>query len=596
MTQLSLLGFTEKLFWNDGGLRFTFSGEKCNDQKNYTTNVMLQCDYNTNNKDHLGAFHVPGSCEITIVVKTSQACLPIPENVKNVNCFVKSPSGTIFNFNSLKNSNHIVDLNRNGTKFIIGICNPVLYGHEAACEAGTSVCRFDSKAANYSSQYKNMGMQTQDFKFDKDHVNLTLTSNEPCGNGSKYSSSIHFECDPEADYSFPQYIGTTECINIFSWPTSVVCESAKKSCKVENVESKASFDFSSLMGTQYEAVNKNNSENKIKFSICSDAGEPCMKNTGSCVVSGKQSTQAGKVNADLKLAADLKSPYLLYEDGAICKTQGHKYTTRIDFICADNTTDEGAVAIEDGCDIIIHFKTLLACDFIKNCVEKDKRGEEIDLRPLIDFNGNYVATVDEKKFPNEAGNIQYLLNVCRPLNSKYSLNCRGTSGACRTVVEKDGKHEQELSLGHPDYSILPRLVGDTNEVIMKYFEGGTCPSDAAENAVTEIRFFCDEKAGLGNPILKAIDSCQYEFDFPTNILCNEQSVDLDSSNKSSTCNLVNDKLRVSVGLNLFGSDGVFKVGNKEVDICHGDEKKIYTVVYKQSLVRIEFPKANGKGE
>lgn len=590
LTSLSLSGDKEKLFWNEGGLRFTFTGAKCNDQKNYTTNVMLHCDYSTSNKDNVGVFHVSGSCDVNIVFKSSLACLPIPDNVKNANCIVKSASGSIFNFNSLRNSNHIVDPHRNGTKFIIGICNPVLNGHEAACEAGTSVCKFDPSAGNYTSQYKNMGMQTQDFTVDKDHVSLTLTSNEPCENGTKFSSQIHFECDPAADYSFPEYHSTINCVNIFSWPTSVVCV-GKKPCKIENVVTKASFDFKSLMGTRYEAV-KNNSEETIKFAICSEAGEPCMKNAGSCVVKGGQSTSAGRVNTDLKLGTDLKSPYLLYEDGAVCQKLGQKFTTRIDFICADNRTDEGAVAIEDGCAITIHFKTLLACDFIKSCVGKDSNGEEVDLRPLIDFDGNYAATVDEKKLPKETGNVRYLLNICRPLNSKYSLNCHGTSGACRTVIEKDGKHEQELSLGHPDYSLLVKKVNETNEVTMKYFGGAACPNEAEEQTSTRIRFFCDEKVGLGNPELKAIDGCEYQFDFPTNILCNERSIDIDNKNKS--CNLVNDQISVSIDLKLFGSDGIYKVGDKSVDICNGE--KTYTIVYKQSLVRIEFPKAVGKGK
>jgi insulin-like growth factor 2 receptor len=581
-----LSGVDEKLYYNDGGIRFTLSGAKCTDQKNYTVNVMLECDYNVN---QVGAFHVSGSCEITIVQHTPLACLPIPDNAKNVNCMVKSPSGAVFNFNSLRNSNHVAD--GNGTKYIIGICNPVLNGHEKACEQGTSICLFDPMAANDSLRYRNMGTQTQAFKINKDDVSLTLTSNEPCGNDKKYSSKIHFECDRNAAAGVPKYHSTIDCINIFSWPTSVVCQE-KKMCQVQNTETKADFDFSSLIGVQYEAVNKNNSEEKIKFSICSDAGEPCLKNTGSCVVKGKQSTSAGKVNSDLKLAADLKSPYLLYEDGAVCKTQGHKFTTRIDFICADNATDEGAVAIEDGCDITIHFKTLLACKFIKNCVGKDDNGEEIDLRPLIDFDGNYLATVNEKNLPKETGNVRYMLNVCRPLNSKYSLNCRGSSAACRTVVDENEKHEQELNLGHPDYSIHSRKVNDTNVVTMKYFGGGTCPADAAVEANTKIRFFCDEKVGLGNPVLQGIEDCEYEFDFPTNILCNEQSVDIE--NKS--CNLVNDKIKVSVDLKLFGSDGVYKVGDKSVDICGGDEKRFYTIVYKQSLVRVEFSLANGKGE
>ena len=556
---------------------------------------MLNCDYNVNNRG-IGVIHPSGSCDVNIFMETYLACLPIPDNVKNANCVVTSPKGTIYNLNQLKNSNHVATFKgsqtfSNGTKFIIGICNPVLYGHEAACEAGTSVCRFDSKGEKFTSQYVNMGMQTQDFTFEGEHMILTLPSNEPCGNKEKFSSRIHFECDHDGHNNDPEYHSTAGCTHIFSFATPAAC-SNKKPCTVENAVTKASYDFSSLAGIQYEAVNKNKSDEKIKFSICLDAGEPCMKNSGSCIVKGDQSTSAGSVNADLMLGAENKNPYLVYKNGAVCKKVGQTFTTRIDFICADNSTDEESVVIEDGCDITIHFKTLLACDFIKNCIGKDRNGEEIDLRPLIDFDGNYIATVNEKNLPNETGNVQYLLNVCRPLNSKYSLNCRGASGACRTVIDKNGKHEQEISLGHPDYSIFVGKVGETNEVTMKYFNGGDCTKGANETITTQIRFYCDEKAGLGKPVLQAINDCQYEFDFPTNILCNEQSIDL--QNKTNLCILANDE--VSIDLKLFGEDGKYKVGNTLVDICGGDEKKFYSIVYKQSMVRVEFAKGSGKGE
>lgn len=575
--------------WNDGSIRFSYTGEKCDDKSNYTMNVMLHCDYAETKNDFIGVFYDTGHCEVNVFLRTPAACLPVADNFKNINCVVKGSDG-VYDFSSLRNSNHKA-AGPNETTFIIGICNPTLYSHEAACEAGTSVCLYNSKAASGESQYKNMGMMTQAFKQENGYIGLTMTTKEPCEGNKTYSSKFMFECDPLAEVSYPTFHSTVNCVNIFSWPTALACAD-KKPCQVADADTGVSYDFSSLSGTQFVAINKNNTEETIHFSVCSQVNEPCMKSSGSCVVknSNKQSTQAGVVNDVLKLNG--KNAYLLYENGASCKQLGNKFTTRIDFVCADNKTDEVPVAVEDGCSITIYFKTLLACKYIKNCVAKTLDDEEIDLRPLIDFDGNYEATVNVKNLPKETGSVMYLLNVCRPLNAKYSLNCHGTSGACRTEIEKDGKHENEMSLGHPDYSLSTVKKGDSNEVIMKYFDGAQCPTDKDENVTTEIRFYCNETAGLGNPILQNIDQCKYSFDFPTNILCHERLVDM----RNGSCQLVNDKASVSVDLTLFGENGVYKVDGKDVSICGGEGTKFYTIVYKQSMVRIEFQLPSGNGE
>ena len=563
-------------------LRFFYSGEKCDDKTNYTMNVMLHCDYSGSKNDFLGAFHASGKCEATIVLRSPHACLPTHDNLKNVVCVAKSPSGEVFNFNSLRNTNHKASA-KDGTFFTIAICNPVLYGHEAACDAGTSVCRVDPKATDLKSQYRNMGIMTEAFKFKDKFISLTLTGGEQCDSDRKYRTKIFFECDPLAGIGEPQHHTSADCVNVFSWPTSLACVD-KKPCQVVNGDSGVSFDFSSLAGIQYEAVKKD-SEEKIIFSICTPANEPCMKQSGSCIFKNKnnQSTQAGIANDNLMLEIDDKSPYLVYKYGAVCKKHGTQYTTRINFVCADNAEDEGAVVVEDGCEIVIEFKTLLACANIKDCIAKGNDDEVYDLSPLIDYENNYLATVDAVALPNETAPVQYYLNVCRPLNSKYSLNCRGLTGACRTVLGKDGKNEQEISLGHPDYSLTTVKVNGTNEVTMMYFDGSPCLTDNTEKSATIIRFYCDQKVGYGNPILSSIEYCMYSFDFPTNILCKEESVEM----KNDSCSLVNNNVSVSIDLKLFGSNGVYQVDGKDVNIC-GGAGKFYTIVYKQSMVRIEF--------
>lgn len=577
------------LSWNDGRLALTYTGERCNNSSNYTLQVIMQCDYSGKAHANIGVFSHEESCDKLVLMHVKEACLPKPENFVNTKCFLKTKAGRTINFHKLRNENHETAMTHDGKKFIVAVCDPVLYSHESACEAGTSVCQFDSKATGVD-RYKSIGSMTRDFYEEKEDVVLELSSQEICPTNAsrKIETHIIFTCDKLAKNSQPEYAGFADCMHLFIWGTPEACTLEEKtSCKTMDPETGETYDFTTLSGAQFEAVNKNNSEEKILFSICSEAKEPCIKGSGSCILKNRnnQTTQTGVVNADLKMEG--KEVYLKYETGSICKKQGQFYSTKIYFICADDAHDEGAVAIEDGCDIVIHYKTLLACKQ-KFCTVEKTNGQQIDLSALIDYEGNYVAKVNKENLPKEASEqIQYVLNVCRPLNSIYSLNCRGSSGACRTILDKSGKHENEMSLGHSDFSL--QATRD-DKVIMKYFDGSVCPTDTTENITTRITFFCDEKAGYGVPILQSISQCEYQFDFGTGILCDEQLLSI-----SNNCSLVNSKTSVSLDMKLLGDDGVYNINGKKIDICGSDENKFHTIVYSQSLVRIEFPYKKDNG-
>lgn len=380
-------------------------------------------------------------------MRTPQACPPLPENVKNAKLYVKTPTNKILNFKSLQSSNHeVVD----GRDFHIGF--PILYGHNMMCEAGTSICYVNPNESDPLKKYLNMGSMTSDLKYTKERgAYLQLTSNEICENDKKYKSEIIFECDPLiSGDGVPSFKGTSNCTHRFVWQTSHACIENEKPCQLTTSDGQF-YDFSSLRAIQYKANHPNNTFKAIHFSICSPADSPCEGDVGSCIVlwkdaNSRQITNAGYFNSTLQIDSS-KNIYLLYENGAKCNADGRKFSTKIEFVVADNEDDEVSVLVEDDCEIVVQVKTLLANANVKNCIAKTLDDEEIDLSALIDYEGNYIASVNEKTLPNEAKeNIQYLMNVCRPLNSKYSLNCVGNTAACRTVI-KDDKHEEELSLG-----------------------------------------------------------------------------------------------------------------------------------------------------
>lgn len=202
--------------------------------------------------------------------------------------------------------------------------------------------------------------------------------------------------------------------------------------------------MSSLSDTRFIVKNPNDTSKTYYFSVCSVVGDPCLGQSGSCKVDKSgQSTQIGSMNTDLRVD-ESGAIYLMYTGGSVCSIQ-KKTSTRIQFICINGEQKEGPVLIEDvGCETLIHFNTKLACPKNDVCKTKTPDGnDEIDLEVLINNQENYVAKVNETALPNEKDPVQYVLNVCRPLVSKYSLNCQGA--ACRTVIDpKTGKHEQEF--------------------------------------------------------------------------------------------------------------------------------------------------------
>lgn len=191
-------------------------------------------------------------------------------------------------------------------------------------------------------------------------------------------------------------------------------------------------------------VNNTDSTKVYHFSVCSSVNDPCLEGVGSCVVDSKtgQSTQIGKNNTDLKVDSSGQI-YLQYNDGSRCDGN-KKRTTRIQFICINGDQKEDRVLIEDTeCETLIHFNTKYACPKNDYCKTRAPDGiGEINLEVLIKNHDNYVANINKTNFPNEKSNVRYILNVCRPLVSKYSLNCQGA--ACKTELQPNGKHEFEI--------------------------------------------------------------------------------------------------------------------------------------------------------
>lgn len=145
---------------------------------------------------------------------------------------------------------------------------------------------------------------------------------------------------------------------------------------------------------------------------------------------------------------------MLYEDGGYCGSDGRRWSTKIEFVCANNATkDNGSISssgtggtatdavkiIEDSnCQLLIQYQTPYACQEQIKCKETvytdDTSGGSsrvtLDLTPLINADVNYEARIDLPA--QQAQNL--------PKNTKVSDQCdllhplRGVPSALTVVA------------------------------------------------------------------------------------------------------------------------------------------------------------------
>lgn len=171
-----------------------------------------------------------------------------------------------------------------------------------------------------------------------------------------------------------------------------------------------------------------------------------MHFTGACYKQNGQTNSLGKLNSHLRFNQS-GSPYLLYEDGGHCGTGERRWSTKIEFVCANNATkDNGNTSgssgsttatnavkiIEDSnCQLLIQYQTPYACQEQIKCTDKgyaELSGDfTIDLTPLINANENYEASIDlpakqAEKLPKNT-KVSDKYRVHSPLSLSPSLCC-----------------------------------------------------------------------------------------------------------------------------------------------------------------------------
>ncbi|KAM8706232.1 hypothetical protein ACLKA7_010498 [Drosophila subpalustris] len=604
-----VLGRQHELRYHNGKMYLNYtSGAKCeNGTTNYQLIVRLSCDYTIDaNPLHVTPY-ADDSCSFYVEYETPLACLPIPDALQSNSCSVSSSNnGDSFDLMPLSETNYRTT-NRQGSFFIINLCKPVLYGESAMCPVGSSICLYDPKETDLKKRFINFGnVQSQPIIKD-DQLLLRHESSTPCaGNSSaNYTSIVYFYCDKDVRNPHPEFIGPDEdgCTYRFSFVTPLACKTDKP-CSAITSDNEL-LDLSPLSGHGPHKLTKDGKNYTV--AVCASAGDPCLPKGGACYFQNGQSYELGNFNSHLRFNQS-DSPYLLYEEGANCGSTGRRWSTKIEFVCANNATkDNGGVKtttdvvqiIEDSnCQLLIQYQTPHACRQQIRCKAKvyvDSPGasgsnseELVDLTPLINPNENYEARVELKsKAAQELmpKNTKFFLNVCRPLVPKYQLGCAGGSGACMANMSSAGAPEEEHSLGFP-WTELTGINRTTAELL--YLKGDPCPTDKSMNLSTRIHFSCNMRVGRGQPVLTSIDDCNYHFDWGTSVICPPH----ECSFSEDTCEIVQDEagMRFNFKNASFATDGKIEIEHKKqkllLNVC-GTHRKAMTD-YSQDLVNLFF--------
>ncbi|XP_017465603.1 PREDICTED: cation-independent mannose-6-phosphate receptor [Rhagoletis zephyria] len=609
-----ILGTQQLLHYRRGKMYFEFSdGAKCpSGDGELKLHVFVGCDYTLDAVQSQVTQYSNDACTFYITLETPYACLPEPEEVKSNGCIIQDPvNGHTYDLLSLSDFNYRTT-DRHGNAFVINICKPVLYGENAMCPIGSSVCFIQLNATDYNKRFFNYGSVQPNPTIENGQLIMRLPSTTACNGTDNYSSIIQFICEKEKKSAQLSMVGINGCVYKFSLTTPLACNNYPPCTTITH--GSEILDMRPLQGKPYTL--SMDSKN-YTFGICSGAGQPCLENDGACLMEGTQTTTLGQINSQLRFNHS-GSPYLLYTDGAQCDDQT-KWSTKIEFVCANNATKDNKTMDSSGtssgnstkagdiamnakiienknCQLLIHVQTPLACQEQINCKVKvyvdhseDGTGEEwVDLTPLISATDNYeakinTASITEQQVPKST---KFFLNVCRPLVPKFGLGCQGGSAACMARVDSSSSTpEEEQSLGFPLASLVA-INRTTAE--LRYLQGSTCPTDSKSQLSSSIEFYCDMRAGLGTPRLQTITDCHYQFQWATNVICPSHMCNFNEE----TCEIINDDIseRYNLKKALFAADGKVKISNRKneftLDFC-GTHRKAETD-YSQGLVNLFF--------
>lgn len=580
------------VLYDNGALRFVLYGEGCEPRTNRSTVTIILLCWQGSDTGRPELLSWDGDCNFYYVWYTAAACPPH----HSTDCSVMH-DGRFYDLTPLSDSmtNHVVVPTGMNVKFLLNVCQSVVFGKDASCQYASAACLVNISNPTTSTRFTNIGEVGNGPYFEDGKLKLKYEGGIICTDpaGPDHTSTvITFEC-ANTDY-VPELLPGGVCVYEFLWRTSAACpvdlktEPAREDdgCTVAipgtsdrvNLRALRSsvITVSGSKGYNYTLVVCGN----LTSSHCGTSG------VGVCQFNTKDLSDfknAGVGNSRLRYSQD--GILLEYTDGDPCSDRT-KRSTKIVFICEPHGPERVVFLGEpDSCKYLINWYTDLACSKQVECTTPvSKDSPPISLARLIRSDENYKV-----QFGSDA--IIYI-NVCRPLLPVQGLSCLVGSSACMASLHNDILID-EKSLG---FAVGPVKV-DSGKVSIMYVYGSTCNSSF--NYSSKIEFECDPKSGQGQPEFKMLtDDCQYQFVWKTGVICEPFVKDVSLS--GGQCMLSNEQINASMDLKTLGQNGVMQVQGFSVNLCdteavlHASNGTSYgtptSVIfdYQQQQVRLMF--------
>ncbi|XP_068088128.1 cation-independent mannose-6-phosphate receptor [Hyperolius riggenbachi] len=488
----------------DGTLTIVYmSGDKCRENKHYSTRIIFQCDHNIGSP----VFQEQDDCEFVFLWRTSEAC-PVMR-AEGDNCQVKDPKyGHTYDLKPLADKNfEVVD---GDYRYQLRVCGEVV-GSPCASQApsGTKVssCQVKGHVA------KLAGLSNQKLIYEDGLIKLNYTGGELCHQKYNRTTLILFHCDKTEEP--PTFLKETpDCIYMFQWRTPRACPPFKPiDCSFKDSDGN-SYDLSSLSlyTGNWDVEAHSGSNQRYRLNICkplmSEVGPAsCPYGAAACLIEGTKATNLGEPVTGPKWENTVA--VLQYKNGDVCPDGIRKRTTTIRFMCDMDQIDSRPQLITalENCDYNFLWMTPAACKLKINThgdcrVQNPATGHLFDLSSLSHKDG-YVLKDHERS-------VQ--INICNALKSG---SCNAETGVC---VTDGGKHvsagKAQSQLTYSDQTI--RLV----------YEGGDqCGSNPSIKHQSVFTFVCvaDMLAG-SQPSLVSFneDTCTWQFIWQTPLACEKQ--------------------------------------------------------------------------
>ncbi|XP_059153969.1 cation-independent mannose-6-phosphate receptor-like [Physella acuta] len=419
-------------------------------------------------------------------------------------------------------------------KFYINVCESLDFTSGPRCSPYASACVTSiDKDGKETLLHANVGKFELPPMIEKSihGVKLVYTNGNTCtddtGKDNRFNTTIHFACvagKVVGGPTSPQLV--SPCEYSILWETEAACpvdevktkDNNISACTVLDPHSGFQFNLSPLARDKGYSVKAPDGSKSYLVNLCDSLPETACGmfdnkfHTAVCEIQLAGNRTVAKFSTDLTYSSD--GEITLTYTGHFNKSNYKKYEFK--FIC-DRKAQEATVSFHEQQGLYTTFtiSTALACaPQPVSCTVQDANGRQYDLTPLARETGNYVV-IDTR--PNH-DDLQYHINVCRPVNPTPEMTCPGGSvGACQTSKTKAGS----FSLG---YVQSEPVVSSTSEAITLRYEGGQKCHTGTDNEAyrsTRIHFYCDPVEH--NPVFEAeSDTCEYSFIWKTPSACPQQ--------------------------------------------------------------------------